>query len=114
MSNLINESYTLPCGQVIKNRICKAAMTERIAKGNNLAHQGHVNLYDRWADGNIGILLTGNVQVDHRNLEGPANVVIDSNNYKDQYDVQQRQSVCSCCLASCAECWRCRGRSKCR
>jgi 2,4-dienoyl-CoA reductase-like NADH-dependent reductase (Old Yellow Enzyme family) len=40
MSNLINQSFTLPSGQVIKNRICKAAMTERIAKGNNLAHQG--------------------------------------------------------------------------
>ena len=86
MSKLINESFTLPCGQVIKNRICKAAMTERIAKGNNLAHQGHANLYDRWADGNIGISLTGNVQVDRRNLEGPANVAIDKNNYKEQFE----------------------------
>ena len=86
MPNLMNESFTLPCGHVIKNRFCKAAMTERIAKGNNLAHQGHVNLYDRWTEGNIGILLTGNVQVDRRNLESPANVVIDKNNYKEQYD----------------------------
>ena len=86
MTNLINDSFTLPCGQVVKNRVCKAAMTERIAKGNNLAHQGHANLYDRWADGDMGILLTGNVQVDRQNLEGPANVVIDQNNYKDQYD----------------------------
>ena len=39
MSKIINNSFTLPCGQVIKNRICKAAMTERIAKGNNLAHR---------------------------------------------------------------------------
>jgi len=93
MSNLINESFTLPCGQVIKNRICKAAMTERIAKGNNLAHQSHVNLYERWADGNIGILLTGNVQVDRRNLEGPANVVIDQNNYKEQYDALKAWSA---------------------
>jgi 2,4-dienoyl-CoA reductase-like NADH-dependent reductase (Old Yellow Enzyme family) len=91
MSNLINESFTLPCGQVVKNRVCKAAMTERIAKGNNLAHQGHANLYNRWADGDMGILLTGNVQIDRRNLEGPANVVIDQNNYKDQYDGQQQE-----------------------
>ena len=47
MPNLMNESFLLPCGQVIKNRVCKAAMTERIAKGDNLAHQGHANLYDR-------------------------------------------------------------------
>jgi 2,4-dienoyl-CoA reductase-like NADH-dependent reductase (Old Yellow Enzyme family) len=93
MSNLIKESFTLPCGQVVKNRVCKAAMTERIAKGNNLAHQGHANLYDRWADGDMGILLTGNVQVDRRNIEGPANVVIDQNNYKDQYDALKTWSA---------------------
>ena len=93
MQNLINESFTLPCGQVIKNRVCKAAMTERIAKGNNLAHQGHANLYEIWAQGNIGISLTGNVQVDRRNLEGPANVAIDQNNYKDQYEALKAWSA---------------------
>ena len=84
MTNLLNESFTLPCGQILKNRVCKAAMTERIASGDNLANQGHINLYNIWANGDIGILLTGNVQVDRRNLEGPANVVIDKNNYKNQ------------------------------
>ena len=93
MSILMNQSFALPCGQLVKNRVCKAAMTERIAKGNNLAHQGHANLYDRWADGDMGILLTGNVQVDRRNLEGPANVVIDQNNYKDQYDALKAWSA---------------------
>ena len=82
----MNSSFTLPCGQVIKNRICKAAMTERIAKGNNLAHQGHINLYQKWAEGNIGILLTGNVMIDRNNMEGPANVVIDAQNYMDHID----------------------------
>ena len=82
----MNSSFTLPCGQVIKNRICKAAMTERIAKGNNLAHQGHINLYRKWAEGNIGILLTGNVMIDRNNMEGPANVVIDAQNYMDHID----------------------------
>ena len=82
----MNSSFALPCGQVIKNRICKAAMTERIAKGNNLAHQGHINLYQKWAEGNIGILLTGNVMIDRNNMEGPANVVIDAQNYMDHID----------------------------
>jgi 2,4-dienoyl-CoA reductase-like NADH-dependent reductase (Old Yellow Enzyme family) len=61
-------------------------MTERIAKGNNLAHQGHINLYQKWAEGNIGILLTGNVMIDRKNMEGPANVVIDTQNYKNHMD----------------------------
>ncbi len=86
MSLIMNSSFTLPCGQVVKNRICKAAMTERIAKGNNLAHQGHINLYRKWAEGNIGILLTGNVMIDRNNMEGPANVVIDAQNYMDHID----------------------------
>jgi len=93
MTNLINESFTLPCGQILKNRVCKAAMTERIANGDNLANQGHINLYDMWADGDIGILLTGNVQVDRRNLEGPANVVIDENNYKNQLSTLKEWSA---------------------
>ena len=83
---MIQSSFTLPCGQTIKNRVCKAAMTERIAKGDNLAHQGHINLYNTWADGDVGILLTGNVQVDRRNIEGPANVVIDQSNYHLQME----------------------------
>ena len=93
MAEIINNSFILPCGQVIKNRICKAAMTERIAKGNNLAHQGHVNLYRTWAEGDIGILLTGNVIIDRNNLEGPANVVIDSKNYKEHLDVLREWSA---------------------
>ncbi|GIS25518.1 MAG: hypothetical protein CM15mP126_7610 [Gammaproteobacteria bacterium] len=39
MTNLINESFTLPCGQILKNRVCKE-MTERIAKGDNQANKG--------------------------------------------------------------------------
>ena len=93
MTNLLNESFTLPCGQILKNRVCKAAMTERIASGDNLANQGHINLYDIWANGDIGILLTGNVQVDRRNLEGPANVVIDKNNYKNQLSTLKEWSA---------------------
>ena len=86
MPYLMGKSFILPSGQVIKNRICKAAMTERIAKGNNLTNQGHINLYKTWAEGDVGLLLTGNVQVDRRHVEGPANVVIDENNYKEQYE----------------------------
>ena len=68
MPYLMGESFILPSGQIIKNRICKDAMTERIAKGNNLINQGHINLYKTWAEGDVGLLLTGNVQVDRRHV----------------------------------------------
>ena len=85
MSNVnIENSLTLPCGAEIKNRICKAAMTEGLADEQNRATEKHVTLYSRWAEGGSGILLTGNVQVDHRYLERPANVVIEGEQSNEQ------------------------------
>ena len=64
--NNIESALKLPCGVAVKNRICKAAMTEGLADEQNRATQKHVTLYERWAQGGAGILLTGNVQIDHR------------------------------------------------
>jgi len=65
---------------VLKNRLAKAAMTEGVAfPENNCATDGHVTLYDRWAKGGAGLLITGNVQVDRRFVERPGNVAIDGN-----------------------------------
>ena len=82
----IGSNFTLPCGVTLKNRLCKAAMTEGIADSNNFATQRHINLYKKWASGGAGILLSGNVQVDKRYLEGPGNVAIEKETYLDQID----------------------------
>ena len=81
---ILKDKLTLPCGAQIKNRICKAAMTERIAFSDNYTNQRHLNLYKKWTEGDIGILLTGNVQVDKKHLEGPANVCIEEETYIEQ------------------------------
>lgn len=73
----IKDSLTLPSGLEIPNRLVKAAMTEGLAGANNQANPSHVKLYRRWGDGGIGMQITGNVQVDRRNLERPGNVCID-------------------------------------
>ena len=44
---ILKEKLTLPCGAQIKNRICKAAMTERIAFSDNYTNQRHLNLYKK-------------------------------------------------------------------
>lgn len=75
--NIISSQLTLPCGASVKNRLCKAAMTEGLADAGNRATERHVTLYRRWAEGGAGILLTGNVQVDRRYLERAGNIVID-------------------------------------
>ncbi|PCJ71162.1 MAG: NADH:flavin oxidoreductase [Rhodobiaceae bacterium] len=77
MTATINDELKLPCGAVLKNRLCKAAMTEGLGNPQNQATARHVNLYRRWAEGGAGMLLTGNVQVDRRYMERPGNVAID-------------------------------------
>jgi len=52
-------------------------MTEGVASSANEATARHAVLYGRWAQGGVGLQLTGNVQVDRRNLERPGNVVIE-------------------------------------
>ena len=82
---MIEESIKLPCGQLIKNRFCKSAMTERIAGQDNFVNKRHLNLYDFWSKSGAGILLTGNVQIDRMHMEGPSNVCIEKSTYKEQF-----------------------------
>jgi len=73
----VSDRLALPCGATLKNRLCKAAMTEGLADEHNRATRRHETLYKRWAKGGAGLLLTGNVQVDRRYLERAGNIVID-------------------------------------
>ena len=69
--------YTLPCGVVVRNRIIKAAMTEQMSDADHRPTPELIRLYERWGRGGAGALLTGNIMVDKRALEGPRNVVVD-------------------------------------
>jgi 2,4-dienoyl-CoA reductase-like NADH-dependent reductase (Old Yellow Enzyme family) len=72
----ITDPLTLPCGAVLPNRLCKAAMTEGLAPGG-VPGDDLVRLYTAWGAGGCGLLLTGNVQVARDGLERHGNVVID-------------------------------------
>nr|WP_310523518.1 NADH:flavin oxidoreductase/NADH oxidase family protein [Polymorphobacter sp.] len=67
----------MPSGIRFKNRIAKAAMTEGLAARDGVPNDDHARLYRRWAAGNIGLSITGNVQVDRDHLERPGNVICD-------------------------------------
>jgi 2,4-dienoyl-CoA reductase-like NADH-dependent reductase (Old Yellow Enzyme family) len=62
---------------MLPNRLCKAAMTEGVADPLLRATRRHATLYRTWSEGGAGLLLTGNVQIDHTDLERPGNVAID-------------------------------------
>jgi 2,4-dienoyl-CoA reductase-like NADH-dependent reductase (Old Yellow Enzyme family) len=73
-ANLINQPFTLPCGATLKNRLAKAAMTERIADKNLEPVKGHEILYSKWSNSGAGLLITGNVIIDTYHLESAGNV----------------------------------------
>ena len=77
MTDLLAGPLRLPCGAVLPNRLCKAAMTEGLADPLLRATPRHETLYRRWSEGGAGLLLTGNVQVERKDLERPGNVAID-------------------------------------
>lgn len=70
-------ALTLPNNAVISNRMAKAAMEENMADGNQLPGEGLRRLYASWADGGVGLILSGNVMIDPTALTGPGGVVLD-------------------------------------
>ncbi|PTB67755.1 FMN-linked oxidoreductase [Trichoderma citrinoviride] len=70
----LQEPITLPCGLTLPNRLSKAAMAENWADNDYLPGERLFNLYETWAEGGWGAILTGNVQVDVRHLGSPHDV----------------------------------------
>jgi 2,4-dienoyl-CoA reductase-like NADH-dependent reductase (Old Yellow Enzyme family) len=68
----------LACGQTLKNRLAKSAMTEGLADPLGRATEAHVRLYAKWSAGGCGLLISGNVMVDPEHLERPGNVILGS------------------------------------
>jgi len=64
-------SVTLPSGLVLKNRLVKAAMEENLADADLTPSQVLKNCYNAWAKGGVGLIITGNVMVDHLAMTGP-------------------------------------------
>ena len=71
---MIFQTFRFPNGQTAKNRLFKSAMEEQLAQ-NHQPSQALVRLYDAWAKGGAGVLVTGNVMV-AENGKGSANDVV--------------------------------------
>ena len=70
-------------GQTAKNRLMKAAMTERLSTWDPkvLEKRGVptpelINVYRRWGEGDFGVILTGNVMVEYDHLEAAGNPIV--------------------------------------
>lgn len=76
--NLIGTEFKLPCGVLLKNRLVKSAMTERISNNKLEPTKGHEKLYEDWSKTGAGLLITGNVMIDRKHLESAGNVCFDN------------------------------------
>ena len=90
---MLDQPLTLPCGAVVPNRMCKAAMTEGLAHSDGTASEELERLYGIWSDGGSGILLSGNIQVDGDHLERPGNVIVDSKLSDEAFAALQRMAA---------------------
>ncbi len=75
----------LPNGVTIKNRLCKAAMEENMAEYGQLPGQRLATLYQQWARGGVGLILTGNVMVAPDALTGAGGVVLQDEKHLDLF-----------------------------
>ena len=76
-SAVLGTPLTLPGGTVLKNRLVKAAMSEQLASVAGGPSVELERLYERWAHGGAGLLVTGNVMIDSRSIGEPRNVVVE-------------------------------------
>ena len=70
-------------GKTAKNRILKAAMTERLSSwdpkdfnARGIPSKNLINVYKRWGEGGFGQILTGNLMIEYDQLEAMGNPII--------------------------------------
>ncbi|WP_089243814.1 oxidoreductase [Rhodococcoides kyotonense] len=73
----LGSPLALACGQVLPNRLMKAALSEGLGSTSHAPDDRLTRLYTRWGAGGYGLVITGNVMVDRTHLGEPGNVVIE-------------------------------------
>ncbi|MFK8331764.1 NADH:flavin oxidoreductase/NADH oxidase family protein [Pseudomonas sp. BJa5] len=79
------DTLMLPNGGVIANRLAKAAMEENMADADQAPSAELMRLYQAWAEGGAGLLISGNVMVDRRAMTGPGGVVLEDDRQLDKF-----------------------------
>ncbi|EWY83200.1 hypothetical protein FOYG_13045 [Fusarium oxysporum NRRL 32931] len=75
MNSAASSSVRLRCGLVLKNRLVKTGMSEKMAD-NFLPSGNHRALYKRWAQGGWAALITGNIMVSDQYLGSNEDVAV--------------------------------------
>ncbi|MDZ7929782.1 MAG: nitroreductase family deazaflavin-dependent oxidoreductase [Rhodococcus sp. (in: high G+C Gram-positive bacteria)] len=79
----LSSPLTLACGQILPNRVMKAALSEGLSTAEHGPDSRLETLYRQWGAGGYGLVVTGNVMVDRSHLGEPGNVVIEDDRDRD-------------------------------
>ncbi|KAJ3269658.1 hypothetical protein HDV01_004815 [Terramyces sp. JEL0728] len=91
MENILNNKLQFKCGRTTRNRIVKAATSECYADpGSNVPNKLHTTLYNAWAAGGVGVIITGNILVDDTCIENNGNVILTRKRYEKDPDSYKR------------------------
>lgn len=70
-------------GKTASNRFLKGAMTERLSswdpknyEARGIPSSNLINVYKRWGEGGIGLILTGNIMIEYDQLEAAGNPIV--------------------------------------
>ena len=74
--SLLFQPLELPCGAVLQNRLAKAAMSDSLGDGEGNPTRAQVRLYERWAQGGVGLSIIGEVQGNPEHAAKPGNLVL--------------------------------------
>ena len=85
MTSVLFTPLELGTGQTVKNRLFKSAMSEQLGDKDHNPTDKLLRLYRTWAQGGIGISVTGNVFIDRSALGEPKNVVLDKESDLDKF-----------------------------
>ena len=81
-ASVLAQPLHLRSGATLPNRLAKGAMSEVLGDPDTGAPtDGLIRLYDRWARGGAGLLITGNVIVDRLGRGEPGNVLLEDDRH---------------------------------
>ncbi|KAH6614316.1 hypothetical protein C7974DRAFT_368636 [Boeremia exigua] len=73
-------------GRTAPNRFLKAAMTERMSswdpevlEARGIPSKDLINLYSKWGEGEIGLIISGNILIEYDHLEATGNAIVAPN-----------------------------------
>jgi 2,4-dienoyl-CoA reductase-like NADH-dependent reductase (Old Yellow Enzyme family) len=83
--NHLSTPLRLKSGIQFKNRLAKSALSEQLSDRYHNPTEGLIRLYQQWAQGGAGLLITGNVMLAPEMIGEPKNIVLNEHSPLDVF-----------------------------